>query len=209
MKLAEPKQSILMDGRLKDIMDDPRADGLVFRNEICDRSLDHLEFYECVFENIEFTESMKECMFVDAVMDHCDLSNVDLRNSLFRRVQFRNCRMTGTDLSGSRFQDVSFQEIQAGYINFNGSRFTRVHFENAVMDHAGMSMCEQKDLEIHSCRLEHAEFFQTRLNGVDLSDSEIGALTVTPESLQGLTVNEEQAAAFAALFGLIVKTKTY
>ncbi len=209
MKLAEPKLSILTDGILKESIDDPRVDGLVFRNEVCGISLDHLEFYECVFENIEFTESMKECMFVDAVMDHCDLSNVDLRNSLFRRVQFRNCRMTGTDLSGSRFQDVSFQEIQAGYINFNGSRFTRVHFENAVMDHAGMSMCEQKDLEIHSCRLEHAEFFQTRLNGVDLSDSEIDDLTVTPESLQGLTVNEEQAAAFAALFGLIVKTKTY
>ena len=117
--------------------------------------------------------------------------------------------MTGTDLSGSRFQDVSFTDVQAGYINLNGSRFLRVLFKDNVMDHAGLSMCEQKELEIRECRLEHAEFFQTKLNGVDLSDSGISDLTVTPESLQGLTVNEEQAAAFAALFGLIVKQKAY
>ena len=209
MKLAEPKQSILTDGILKDIVDETRVDGLVFQNEACGYSLDHMEFYECVFRNVEFTGSMKECLFVDTVFDHCDLSNVDLQSSAFRRVRIRNCRMTGTDLSGSRFQDVSFTDVQAGYINLNGSRFLRVLFKDNVMDHAGLSMCEQKELEIRECRLEHTEFFQTKLNGVDLSDSEVSNLTVTPESLQGLAVNEEQAAAFAALFGLIVKQKAY
>ena len=43
------------------------------------------------------------------------------------------------------------------------------------------------------------------MSGLDLSDSHIDGIMVDPENLRGLTVNEEQAVAFAELLGLNVK----
>ncbi len=204
--VTAPKMPVMMeDASVREIGEEAKIYGMRFSGETLDFSAEQTEFYECVFGKVSFTGSLKGCLFADVVFEGCDLSNTDLQNAVLRRVEFRHCRLTGTDMTSSRLQDVLVTDSHAAYFNLNGSRLNRVRFENTVLEHGGFSMCEQKDLQFSECGLNGAEFFQTKLNGVDISDCAFEDITVTPESLRGLTVNAEQAAAFAALFGLIIR----
>lgn len=205
-KPAEPKFSEdLVNAKLSDTGRQIRIENKKFENEICERSLNMKEFYECTFHNVRFTGDMKNCLFADVVFDHCDFSNINMNASVFRRVQIRTCRMMGTELTAAVMQDTIMEGCQGSYLNLNGSKMKRVALKDMIMEQAGMSMIEHTDVSLENCTFTKSEWIDTKMSGLDLSDSHIDGIMVDPENLRGLTVNEEQAVAFAELLGLNVK----
>ncbi len=204
--ITEPKFSEEpVEGSLNDTGRNIRIENRTFENETFEKRLNMKEFYECVFKNVRFGSEAKNCLFADVIFDHCDLSNLKMDSTVFRRVRMTGCRMTGTELSRASLQDTVISGCQCGYINLNGAKLKRVMFENCIMEQAGMSMLEHTGTSFSKCDLSGAEFIDTKLGGWDLSDSKLDGITVDPMNLRGLTVNDEQAAAFAALLGITVK----
>ncbi|MBQ1531981.1 MAG: pentapeptide repeat-containing protein [Solobacterium sp.] len=205
-KPAEPKFSEEPAGaKLSETGRQIRIENLKFEDETCERSLNMKEFYECTFHNVRFTKDMKNCLFADAVFDHCDFSNISMNNTVFRRVRIRTCRMMGTELAGAVMQDTVMEGCQGSYLNLNGSKLKRVTLKDMILEQAGMSMVEHSDISIENCNFTKSEWIDTKMNGLDLSDSQVDGIMVDPENLRGLTVNEEQAVAFAELLGLNVR----
>lgn len=205
-KPAEPKFSEEpADARLSDIGRQIRIENLKFEDETCERTLNMKEFYECTFHNVRFTKDMKNCLFADVIFDRCDFSNINMNSSVFRRVQIRTCRMMGTELTGAVMQDTVMEGCQGSYLNLNGSKMKRTVLKDMILEQAGMSMIEHSDVSIENCNFTKSEWVDTKMNGLDLSDCQVDGIMVDPENLRGLTVNEEQAVAFAELLGLNVR----
>ena len=59
--------------------------------------------------------------------------------------------------------------------------------------------------KIKNCCLKSAELYNTPLKGVDLTDCDIGGITVEMGNLRGAIVREDQAVMLAKLMGLVVR----
>jgi uncharacterized protein YjbI with pentapeptide repeats len=66
-------------------------------------------------------------------------------------------------------------------------------------------MMKIKDLAIEKCDFTSSEWNDTKLNGLDFSDSIIVGIAVNPNNLRGVIVSQAQAADMAKLLGIQVK----
>jgi uncharacterized protein YjbI with pentapeptide repeats len=195
----------LQNGTLNHLSEGYRFDNLQFANETCTRDLSELEFHECQFDHVVFSSACKGTLYADAIFDHCEFSNMDFEESVFRRAQFNHCRLTGVDLSRSVFQDVEFRECEGRYASFSGSTFKQVLFERCVLAQTGFSSCKFTNTELHDNDFTEAEFVDTRLAGLDFSDSLFQGIMVSPEDPKGVTLNSDQAIMCVQLLGIRVK----
>jgi hypothetical protein len=58
---------------------------------------------------------------------------------------------------------------------------------------------------LRKCDFTSSEWNDTRLNGLDFSDSIIDGIAVNPDHLRGVIVSQEQAVVMAKLLGIQVK----
>ena len=65
--------------------------------------------------------------------------------------------------------------------------------------------CTFDDVRIGRCSFAQAEFTNSRLKGLDFSESDISGITVGINELKGAVMNTEQAVACARLMGIVVK----
>lgn len=158
-------------------------------------------FMECVMDHAVFQGDGRTVLFADVVFDGCDLSNLNLDEAVFRRCEFKNCRMLGTSFIRAVFQDITMTGCVCDYANFSGSKWRLLSWQNCRFREASLNMCEVAGPVIAGCDFQSAEIAGTKLAGWDLSDSFIGSLAVRAEDLKGVTVNRDQAAALAGLFG--------
>ncbi|NCB32752.1 MAG: pentapeptide repeat-containing protein [Erysipelotrichia bacterium] len=192
-------------GTLAKLGKEYRFEWLEFKDEECDRDLSDLEFHECSFRHISFVSNGRGTLFADVIFDHCDFSNRDFEESVFRRVQFSHCRLTGIDLTRCTFEDVEFDECEARYSAFGGSHFNRVLLNECVLVQAGFSSCRFEKMELHEDDFTEAEFVETKLKDMDFSDCMFQGIMVSPEDLKGIILNEEQALMCVKLLGVQVK----
>ena len=182
-----------------------RTDSAAFSGEECTQPLFSHEFYECTFTGVTFRERMSGCLFADVIFDHCDFSNIDLNETVCRRVKFISCRMTGTEWIRSSFQDTVFIGCHCGYANFYGAKWKYCILQDTRFSDAVLSGGKFNDLKISHCDFSRCEFAETKLKDLDFSDSVIDGFLVGPDSLPGVIMNSEQALACAALLGIRIK----
>lgn len=162
-------------------------------------------FYQCVFDHVTITPSMRSAMVVDCTFMHCDFSNASFQETVLRRCRLSNCRLTGTDFSSSIFQDVLFADCHLGYGNFSGSKLKWVRFSACMMKDSAFSLGSQNHLYFTRCDLSGAEFLRMPLKDIDFTDDTIDGFSVNTECLRGAIMSQEQAAACARLLGIIVR----
>ena len=182
-----------------------RLENQKYMEEECDQDLNAMTFSECIFCSVVFTGKARGCEFADVIFEHCDFSNIDMRETTTRRVVFDRCRLTGTDLEDSRFEDTEFRNCEFSYANLSASGFKRVILRDSNCRDASFTMAEFKDTSIDHCDFTEAEFLNTSLSGLDLSTSTIDRITCSTDAFKGVCVNAEQAVAIAAILGVIVK----
>jgi uncharacterized protein YjbI with pentapeptide repeats len=190
---------------VKDAGDLNRLDNLLFQQETWESPKGQKEFCECVFRDMNLKGIFSDCLFADAVFDHCDLTGCDFHQSVFRRVRFSGCRMSGAEFPEAVFQDTVIENCQCRYINFRMSSWKICILRESSFEEGSFSGMKQSSLQIGQCRLERSEWTGTPMNGLDVSDSVIDGIIVNPANLKGLAVNPDQALACVGLLGLKVR----
>ena len=190
--------------RFDRLPDQDRYDNLLFENETFPDCTGK-RFSECIFGRDIIRTDMSGSIFTDVIFTHCDLSGVSFAKSEFRRVRFENCRMGGADFTECLFSDTEFTASQCRYVNFSASSWKNSVFSDTDFTEGYFSQTSFKTMVIHHCCFDRTEWLHTPMAGLDVSDSSINGIAVTPENLKGLTVNEAQALACVELLGLKIR----
>lgn len=160
-------------------------------------------FKNCVFNNCSFENSS----FIDVIFECCDLSNCKFTGSYFERCRFSSCKCIGIDMSGSIVKQVSFELSNFQYSNFNKIKMTDVIFESVDFSESSMSEAKLNRFEAVKSKFIKNNMFRTMLAGVDFTDNEFVAPTMSapPVELKGAVINTSQAIDLIGLWGVVVK----
>ncbi len=169
----------------------------------------NLSVSSCRFSNCSFIKSQfKKGQFSDIVFSYCDLSNIQFTGSSFHRVEFIGCKLTGTVFADATFHQLFFKECRGEYVNMSGSKQRHVFYQNSNLRGGAFDNCKWGNIYFEKCNLIEAEFYQTPLKDIDLSDSEIAGLRINAipwTELRGVEVTSLQALDFVNLLGIKVK----
>ena len=164
-----------------------------------------ITFDACKFEKIDFhLLDLKNVFFCDCIFEHIDCSNIEFYKSNFTRCQFIDCKMIGTSFIDSTLVDVVFHSSLIRYGNFSNCKFQHISLAKTDCSQASFHYLDVKDLVISESCLDSAEFLETSLNQVDLSDSSISGIVTDLKSLKGVKVSFEQAASLAQILGITI-----
>ena len=89
--------------------------------------------------------------------------------------------------------------------NFSGSNIKNCIFKDCDCSSSRFVTTKFKDVEFNNMNFNESEFFHTSLNKLDFSNSEIYGISITPDCLKGIIVNEYQALSLSKLLGIIIK----
>lgn len=121
------------------------------------------------------------------------------------RVVLGQSRATGLRLEGAELQDVRIVGCQLDYASFRGAKLVRVTFEQCRLRDADFGGADVTGTIFSDCDLQGVSFVGTKLTGADIRSCSGGDIRIEPHDVRGLIVNRQQAAAFAALLGLVVR----
>ena len=160
-------------------------------------------FKNCVFRNCSFENTS----FIDVIFECCDLSNCKFTGSYFERCRFSSCKCIGIDMSGSIVKQVSFELSNFQFSNFNKIKMTDALFKSVNFTESSMSEAKLNRFEAVKSKFIKNNLFKTMLAGVDFTDSEFVAPTVSapPVELKGAVINTSQAIDLIGLWGVVVK----
>ena len=198
------KQPIIKNIEPKDVFNDfISSEYISFIDSI---HIEDIKMNECIFKNCRLIHSqilLSDLM--DIIFENCDLSNLDFSKSIFHRVIFRNCRMTGIDFTDCTLVDCQFISSKCNLSNFSGSNMKNNIFNECDFSSSRFVNTKFKDIQLNHINFNESEFIHTPLNKIDFSNSEIYGISITPENLKGIIVNQYQALSLSKLLGIIVK----
>jgi uncharacterized protein YjbI with pentapeptide repeats len=163
------------------------------------------EFNGCQFNRVRFSGDLKKVKFIDCLFLNCDLSNVELSQSLFHRVKFDQCKGTGSVFRKSKFKFTEFSKSQFSITDFSESIFESVKMTECNFTEGAFQSCRQSDFKTSLVDFSLADFTETSLSKMDLSGCNINGLRLSPQHLKGLMVDSLQAIALVQLLGIHVK----
>lgn len=162
-----------------------------------------VKFQNCRFWNCSFAHGE----FADVLFESCDLSGCDFDEGYMERIIFHSCKGVGAKFTGMVLKHLYLEECNFEDANFDSSRLEHMRILRTRMDNGNLTACRCKQIFWSEASLKNASFFKTSLRGMDLSDSEIGGLTVSDDNreLSGVIVDLFQAAELAKKMGIIIK----
>lgn len=185
----------------------PIYDSLVSNEEYGREVFNKIECNRCKFENIIFQECFfKNTTFQDIIFESCDFSNGNFEGAYFKRCLFVSCKGIGTYLQKTIFKQVLFKNSNFRYAYFDEANFKEVWFEDVDLSEASLSKCKLEKVNFTQTKLIKNNFFKTPLKGIDFSNNEFVAPTVSepPVELRGVIVDRFQAAELAKLMGICI-----
>jgi uncharacterized protein YjbI with pentapeptide repeats len=145
----------------------------------------------------------------DVVLSDCDLSNLDGREGLLRRVEVRTSRLVGTGFSEAGIQDLRVLDSSMMLASFAAARLRSAVFERVNLSESSFLDARLNDVAFIDCDLRGADFRGARLIDCSISGSSLdGVLGV--DSLSGLTMPWpdilDSAAALATALGISIES---
>lgn len=166
-----------------------------------------VEFQKCSFESCSFLScSFQGASFEDVLFLGCNFSNSDFTDAYFERCRFVGCKCVGLHLSGSIIKHSSLEESNFQYSYLDRAKLTDVLLQDLDFTEVSLMEGTLKRLETHRTKFIKNNFFHTMLAGIDFTDCELLAPTVSapPEELRGIKINILQAADLVGLWGITV-----
>ena len=167
-----------------------------------------LSLRECCLENCVLTDcQLQKCDFQNVWFCSCDFSGCDFSESYFYRCRFHTVKAMGVNLTYSLFRETDAVDCSFQYANFSFSKLEKTKWEEADFRRADLPNCKLKEFHLVHAKFIETSFFHTPLAGVDFTNSEIMALSLSEsnEELKGAIVNIDHAAELAKRMGLVVK----
>lgn len=190
---------------------DPYLEGGSYEGQSVDADLD-LSFFE--LHGVELTRcslagaSMQKASLYNCTLVGCDLSNANLDGAYLSHSRLVDCKLEGTRLTKAFMRSCTFARCQCRYFNLGESKLENVVLRRCDLREAFLSDVHlRKGLGLEECDLTGADFFRTRLRGIDLSTCEIAGLTLGEDrsELKGAIISAEQAQDVAVMLGLRIR----
>lgn len=161
-----------------------------------------VHFEHCEFQNQHYTRGE----WVDCTFKNIVFSNKDFSDSIFYRCRLERCQLLGTNFSNNRWKETQVIDSRGDYMQFSEAILEKSVFERVSLREAFFQMMTiKKGLIFAECALERADFFETKLAGIDFSTSEFESLIFSPQGIKGAIVSHYQAAQILAMLGVKVK----
>ena len=170
--------------------------------------IEQVEFEECTFENIEFSElPFKSTRFLSCSFENCSFGDKPLASTTFREVKFNNCRLMGVSwASAQTLTHPGFYGCKLDYSSFQGLDLRKAVFQD----------CSAIDVDFSGANLNQANFsgtllLNTSFNGSDLRKANLRGATqymIDPQftKLKGTKVDFPEAISFLTVLGLEVSS---
>ena len=144
----------------------------------------------------------------DVILRACDLSNVDGREGLLRRVEIHGSRLVGFGLAGGTVQDVRILDSSLALASLAFSKLKDVIFERVDLTEASFMDARLERVIFIDCKLAGTDFRGLKLKGCTIRGTSLDGI-LGLESLRGVTMPWadviDSAAALAAALGINVE----
>lgn len=144
-----------------------------------------------------------ECSNV--IVENCDFSNLEWIGGSFHQVLFKQCKLTGINFAESYLRDCQFENCLTEFSSFNTTKLDSTAFIDCRLDNSEFEQVTWKNLLFEGCFLSSTVWFDTSLNGLDLTKNKFQSIALSRELISGLIVNQEQALTIAETFGMIIQ----
>lgn len=142
---------------------------------------------------------------VDALLEHCNLANLDAPGASLVRCELRGCRLTGSSWRESRFTDVLLKDCRIDLAAFTSARLERVTFDGCRLEQSDLQDVDAASARFLHCDLSECDLTDARFRRSELRGCELRGLHGV-ERLRGIGVAWgdllELAPALAAALGI-------
>jgi len=170
-----------------------------------DAFMERVDWKDCLFENCKLQNvKANGSYFSDISFSGCDFSGANLSDCVFSKARLQGCKLIGTNLYACGLRDVLFSETVGDYAVFTKSRIKTVLFQECKFPYASLDELTGRSFAFECCILHSVNFYNTPLNGIDLTDSDITSAMFTDRELRGAKVTSLQACELAKLLGVVI-----
>ncbi len=145
----------------------------------------------------------------DVVLRDCDLSNVDGRGGLIRRVECRESRLVGFGLSEGKIQDLRVVDCSLMLASFAFAGLRSAVFEGVNLTEASFMQARLEAVQFIDCNLAGADFRGAKLRDCVIRGSSLDQV-LGVESLSGVSMPWSDvvgsAAALASALGIAIES---
>jgi fluoroquinolone resistance protein len=147
------------------LFQDASYENETFSNVQWEDELEDIEFFNCVFTDASFQSSrLTGCSFDSCEFTRCNLSLVEIRNTAFLDVHFRDCKMIGIAWSAvGGFLTAGYERCALNNNIFSDMNLARFTFTS----------CSLVEASFHNTKLRHANFDDCDLSGCMFSQADL------------------------------------
>jgi len=188
----------------------PDDSDIIDYKEITEKVLQQMEDFRIVFDTCVFQKTIihhnvfQRSEFIDCKFIDCDLSNNTFQGSTFIRCEFVNTRLTGSHFVECFISHVLIDKSHCSLVDFADCKMEFCEFHDSIFNEANFFENQTKNLQFRGLKLEKASFYETPLNGVDMSTSDVYSLKTDLKSIKGAIISSFQAREICHLLGIKV-----
>ncbi len=135
-------------------------------------AIQYKEFEGCVFKQCDFSNSdFANSTFSDCEFINCNVSMLQVNNTAFQSVAFKNCKVLGIQFhqcSDFLFA-VNFEDCILDFASFSGKKMPKTKFISCSLKETVFVGTNLTSAVFDQCNLENAAFNETQLAGADLT----------------------------------------
>ena len=184
------------------------AELIITNAELQDGDYENITASYCGFDGAHVSKTnfsganLKNFEVQDTIFDHCDFSNAELIGSSFHRTIFKNCKLTGTNFAEGLLADCQFIDCLADFSVYSYGTYKIVSFSGTSLREADFFELTWQHLNLDDCDLTSSSWFNTPLNGLNLTRCRFDKIAVSPERIRGLIVNQAQSVPLVLSLGV-------
>lgn len=169
--------------------------------------LEEAEFYDCVFRRVDFSKvPWRAPRVVGGRFEACNLSNVDLRNAVFRGTIFEGTKAVGVNWCELRaFEKPVFRDCVLDYGVFQDLRLEAFVGTDSSLLEADFAGAKLAKADFSRSRLNGALFRGADLREANLLGAEGYAIDPTATKVRGLRCRFPEALSLLAALGIRVE----
>ncbi len=165
-----------------------------------------LVFDTVIFRNLKLQENrLKRSEFIDCVFYNCDITNNYFEASTFIRCEFYDSKLDGSHFVECFLEHLFFSNVLGKFLDISNSKIKLWEIHNSTLEESSWFSNSMKLLQFDTVNLFKADFYETSLQDVDLSSSNIEGMKIDINGIRGSIISEEQTILLCNLIGVKVK----
>lgn len=165
------------------------------------QSADDLHFDAVLLERANLSGTrLRRLRMRDVRLLKTDLSNAEWPQATLDRVEILAGRLTGLKALDAKFADLRVVGCKVDLAQFRHASLRDVRFEECVLREADFQGAHLSNVSFQGCDLQGANFTAAKLDQADFRGARLEGLSLRPEDLKGMIIDQGQAMELATYF---------